>query len=76
MLKNPDKKVLLSGVTDATGSPQLNRKLAQQRIDAVKKAFEQRGVDVSRFEEEIQVSDIKTKTPSSSMRRVDMKAIH
>jgi outer membrane protein OmpA-like peptidoglycan-associated protein len=76
MLKNPDKKVLLSGVTDATGSPQLNRRLAQQRIDAVKKAFELRGVDVSRFEEEIQVSDVKTNTPSSSMRRVDMKAIH
>jgi outer membrane protein OmpA-like peptidoglycan-associated protein len=76
MLKNPDKKVLLSGVTDATGSPQLNRRLAQQRIDAVKKAFEQRGVDVNRFEEEIQVSDIKTNTPSSNMRRVDMKAIH
>jgi outer membrane protein OmpA-like peptidoglycan-associated protein len=75
MLKNPDKKVLLSGVTDATGSPQLNRRLAQQRIDAVKKAFELRGIDVKRFEEEIQVSDIKTNTPSSSMRRVDMKAI-
>ncbi len=75
MLKNPDKRVLLSGVTDATGSPELNRKLAQQRIDAVKKAFEQRGVDAARFEQELQVSNTKTKTVSSSNRRVDMQVI-
>jgi hypothetical protein len=49
--------------------------LAQQRIDAVKKAFEQRGIDVSRFEQDIQVSDVKTNVPSSSNRRVDMRAI-
>jgi outer membrane protein OmpA-like peptidoglycan-associated protein len=75
MLKNPDKKVLLSGVTDATGSQQSNRRLAQQRIDAVKKAFELRGVNVNRFEEEIQVSNTKSSSPSSTMRRVDMKVI-
>jgi outer membrane protein OmpA-like peptidoglycan-associated protein len=75
MLQNPDKKVLLTGVTDATGSPQLNLRLAQQRIDAVKKAFEQRGIDVLRFEQDIQVSNLKTNVPSSSNRRVDMKVI-
>ena len=75
MLQNPDKKVLLSGVTDATGSPQSNRRLAQQRIDAVKKAFELRGIDVNRFEEDIQVSDIKTNASSSNMRRVDIRVI-
>lgn len=75
MLKNPDKKVLLSGVTDATGSPELNQKLAQKRIDAVKKAFEQRGIDGTRFEQDIQVSQVKTNVPSSSNRRVDMKVI-
>lgn len=75
MLKNPEKKVMLTGVTDATGSPDLNKKLAQQRIDAVKNAFVQRGIDAGRFEQEIQVSKTKTNTPSSSNRRVDMKAI-
>ncbi len=75
MLQNPGKRVLLTGVTDATGSPELNKKLAQQRIDAVKKAFEQRGIDAGRFEQEIQVSKTKTNAPSSSNRRVDMKAI-
>lgn len=75
MLQNPGKNVLLTGVTDATGSPELNKKLAQQRIDAVKKAFEQRGIDAGRFEQNIQVSKTKTNTPSSSNRRVDMKVI-
>jgi outer membrane protein OmpA-like peptidoglycan-associated protein len=75
MLKNTDKRVLLTGVTDATGSPELNKKLAQQRIDAVKKAFEQRGIDINRFEQEIKVSKTKTNAPSSSNRRVDMKVI-
>jgi outer membrane protein OmpA-like peptidoglycan-associated protein len=76
MLKNPDKKVMLNGVTDATGSPELNKKLAQQRINAVKKALEQRGIDVNRFEQDIQVSKTKTTTASSTNRRVEMKVIH
>jgi outer membrane protein OmpA-like peptidoglycan-associated protein len=75
MLKNPDKKVLLSGITDATGSPELNRKLAQQRINAVKKAFERRGIDVARFEQDIQVSEVKSKVGSYSDRRVDIKGV-
>ena len=75
MLKNPEKRVLLTGVTDATGSADLNKKLAQQRIDAVKKAFEQRGIDADKFEQDIQVSKTKTNAPSSSNRRVDMKVI-
>jgi outer membrane protein OmpA-like peptidoglycan-associated protein len=75
MLQNPDKKVVVTGVTDATGSPQLNQKLAKQRVAAVIKALEIRGIDASRFEVEYEVSTIKTNQPSSTNRRVDLKAI-
>jgi outer membrane protein OmpA-like peptidoglycan-associated protein len=75
MQKNPDSKILLSGVTDATGTPELNRKLAQKRIDAVKKVFEQKGIAPSRFEEDILTSNVKTNVSSSTNRRVDIKQI-
>ena len=75
MQKNPDSKILLSGVTDATGTPELNRKLAQKRIDAVKKVFEQKGIAPSRFEEDILTSNVKTNMSSSTNRRVDIKQI-
>ncbi len=75
MLQNPDKKVMLTGVTDAMGSPEANRVLAQKRINAVKKALEQRGIEVKRFQEEIQLNATKSKQPSSASRRVDLKSI-
>jgi outer membrane protein OmpA-like peptidoglycan-associated protein len=75
MLQNPGKKVMLTGLTDATGSPELNKKLAGQRIDAVRKAMVQRGIDAKMFEQDVKVSNIKTNQPSASNRRVDMKAI-
>jgi outer membrane protein OmpA-like peptidoglycan-associated protein len=75
MQKNPDSKILLSGVTDATGTPELNRKLAQKRIDAVKKVFEQKGIAPSRFEEDILTSNVKTNVSSSTNIRVDIKQI-
>jgi outer membrane protein OmpA-like peptidoglycan-associated protein len=75
MLKNPDRKILLTGVTDATGTPEVNRKLAQKRIDAVKRVFEQKGIDLSRFEEDMQTSKVKSNQPSSANRRVDIKVI-
>lgn len=75
MLQNPGKKVLVTGVTDATGSPELNKKLAVQRIDAVRNAMVLRGIDASLFEQETKVSTTKTKEPSAANRRVDIKAI-
>jgi outer membrane protein OmpA-like peptidoglycan-associated protein len=75
MLKNPDRRVLITGATDATGSPAQNRVLAQKRIEAVKSALIKRGIDAGRFETQIQVSDTKSTQPSSSNRRVEMSAI-
>jgi outer membrane protein OmpA-like peptidoglycan-associated protein len=53
----------------------VNRKLAQKRIDAVKRVFEQKGIDLSRFEEDMQTSKVKSNQPSSANRRVDIKVI-
>jgi outer membrane protein OmpA-like peptidoglycan-associated protein len=75
MLQNPDKRVLLTGVTDATGSAEANKVLAQKRVNAVKKALESRGIDITKFEENIQSNSSKTKQPSAGNRRVDLKAI-
>ena len=75
MHKHPERRVLLTGVTDATGSAAHNRHLAQKRIDAVKAAMAKRGIDASRFEIKIQVSDTKTTKASSNNRRVDMSVI-
>jgi outer membrane protein OmpA-like peptidoglycan-associated protein len=75
MLQNPDRRVLLTGLTDATGSPEANKVLAQKRINAVKNALVSRGLDGTKFEENIQLNTSKTKQPSASNRRVDLSAI-
>jgi outer membrane protein OmpA-like peptidoglycan-associated protein len=75
MLVNPDKQVLLTGVTDATGSPEMNRKLALQRIAVVKNALISRGIDDKRFKLESQVSNKFTTKADPKNRRVDISAI-
>ena len=47
---NPDRKVLVEGFTDSTGSAALNQQLSQQRADAVRLALANDGVDQSRIE--------------------------
>lgn len=75
MLINPDKQVVLTGVTDATGSPQANRKLALQRIAVVKNALISRGIDAKRFKMESQVSTQTTSRADPGNRRVDITAL-
>ena len=47
---NPATKVSLKGFTDSTGTAELNKKLTQQRIDAVKSALTGAGIDANRIE--------------------------
>ena len=47
---NPAAKVSLQGFTDSTGTAELNQKLTQQRIDAVKSALTGAGINASRIE--------------------------
>ena len=74
MLKNPDRRVLITGVTDATGSASVNRALAQRRIDATIKALVSRGIDASRFDNDLNIATTKSTNASASDRRVDISA--
>ena len=47
---NPAAKVSLKGFTDSTGTAELNQKLTQQRIGAVKSALAGAGIDAGRIE--------------------------
>jgi outer membrane protein OmpA-like peptidoglycan-associated protein len=46
---NPDRKVLIEGFTDSTGSAAVNQQLSQERADAVRLALANDGVDQSRI---------------------------
>jgi outer membrane protein OmpA-like peptidoglycan-associated protein len=75
MINNPGKRVLLTGVTDATGSPSFNRQLAEKRIAAVENELKRKGVDTRMLDKKVQVSSTKSKTASASNRRVDLSVV-
>lgn len=47
--KNPERKVLIEGFTDSTGSDQVNLKLSQARADAVARELTNRGIAYDRI---------------------------
>jgi outer membrane protein OmpA-like peptidoglycan-associated protein len=47
---NPDRKVLVEGFTDSTGTAAENQQLSEQRADAVRLALANAGVNASRIE--------------------------
>lgn len=47
---NPDRRVVVEGFTDSTGSEELNLELSQQRAEAVERALTQMGVEDDRIE--------------------------
>lgn len=50
MQNSPERPIAIEGFTDATGSPEANRRLSEARAVAVKQALVQRGVDAARIQ--------------------------
>lgn len=78
---NPAAKVSLKGFTDNTGTAELNQKLTQQRIDAVKNALTGGGIDASRIEaanfgESYPVADNSDARARELNRRVEVTLVH
>jgi outer membrane protein OmpA-like peptidoglycan-associated protein len=48
--QNPDRKVLIEGFTDSTGTAGENQQLSEERADAVRLALSHAGVNASRIE--------------------------
>jgi outer membrane protein OmpA-like peptidoglycan-associated protein len=48
--KQPEREITIEGFTDATGSDELNRRLSEQRADAVKRALVARGIEAERVD--------------------------
>lgn len=46
---NPDRKVIVEGYTDSTGSDSYNQSLSERRASSVQRALAQQGVDISRI---------------------------
>lgn len=46
---NPERKILLTGYTDNTGTPEYNQKLSKQRAEAVSNFFKSAGIDKDRI---------------------------
>jgi outer membrane protein OmpA-like peptidoglycan-associated protein len=49
MQRHPERRILVEGFTDSTGSDELNQKLSEQRAEAVRQALVQAGVPVYRI---------------------------
>ena len=50
MRNRPEPAIAVEGFTDSTGSPEINRRLSEQRARAVKDALVARGIDARRIE--------------------------
>jgi outer membrane protein OmpA-like peptidoglycan-associated protein len=48
--RQPEQRIVIEGFTDSTGPAELNRRLSEQRAQAVKAALVARGVDAQRIE--------------------------
>lgn len=46
---NPERKVIVEGYTDSTGSAEYNQRLSERRADAVRMALVKMGVDPQRI---------------------------
>jgi OOP family OmpA-OmpF porin len=72
--------LVIEGHTDNVGSVSFNKRLSQQRTDAVKKFFLSRDIDVSRltaigYGPERPIADNKTAAGRAKNRRVEFKLL-
>jgi outer membrane protein OmpA-like peptidoglycan-associated protein len=77
MKNNPDLKVEIQGHTDNVGQPDANKKLSQDRADAVKKALSDGGIAADRmtaagYGDSKPVADNKTEEGKAQNRRVEL----
>ena len=75
--QNPERKVLIEGFTDSTGSDTYNLTLSQARADSVRRALAQQGIDMSRirtqgFGKAYPVADNATSASRAMNRRVEI----
>ena len=81
MLKDhPDIRIEISGHTDDRGKDDFNMKLSQDRADAVKSYFTERGIDASRIEtrgagKTEPVESNRTKQGRAKNRRIEFKLL-
>ncbi|HKM38135.1 MAG TPA: OmpA family protein [Thiopseudomonas sp.] len=78
---NPERKVLIEGFTDSTGSAEYNLQLSERRAEAVKRALVREGVNSNNlntigFGKEYPVADNATPASRSMNRRVEVTISH
>lgn len=78
MKAHPSYKLTIHGHTDASGKPEQNKKLSQQRADAVKHYLVSKGIEEHRLEaegfgSEKPLADDKTKAGRAVNRRVELR---
>ena len=74
---NPDRKVIVEGYTDSTGSDSYNQSLSERRAASVQRALAQHGVDISRivtqgYGKEYPVADNSSASGRAMNRRVEV----
>jgi outer membrane protein OmpA-like peptidoglycan-associated protein len=74
---NPDRKVIVEGYTDSSGSASYNQSLSERRADSVRTALVKMGVDPTRvvaqgYGKEYPVSDNSTASGRAQNRRVEV----
>ncbi len=75
--ENPDRKIMVEGYTDSTGSDAYNLKLSERRAEAVRRALTRAGVDAQRIQtvgygEEYPVASNDTPASRAMNRRVEV----
>jgi outer membrane protein OmpA-like peptidoglycan-associated protein len=77
LLANPERKVLIEGFTDSTGSDAFNQRLSEHRAEAVARALKQQGISPARvtsigYGSEYPVADNGTAHSRQLNRRVEV----
>lgn len=77
LMQNPDRRVIVEGHTDATGSADYNQDLSRRRAEAVQNYLVSRGIDPQRIEtvgrgQQVPVADNSTPAGRLQNRRIEV----